>query len=105
MLAQMEKAPEPLSLFRTDLPPLLLNVVTRMMAKKPEERFQTPAEVAHALEAFLDESRAFSTIPVVTEMLEPPPPKKASATPTVLELPDTQPPPAKARRPSPPQRT
>jgi serine/threonine protein kinase len=100
MLAQMEKAPEPLSQFRTDLPPLLLNVITRMMAKKPEERYQTPAEVAQVLEPFLDENRTIvSAVPFAAEVVEPPPRTKASTTPTVLELADTETLPAKAQKP------
>src|SRR5262249_40883260 len=38
--------------FRNDLPPELVQIVGRMMAKDPAQRFQTPAEVAKALLAF-----------------------------------------------------
>jgi dipeptidyl aminopeptidase/acylaminoacyl peptidase len=44
--------PTPLGELRPELPPGLVSVVDRMMAKKPEERYQTPAEVAEALGPF-----------------------------------------------------
>ena len=44
--------PEPLSSHRADVPPELVRVLDKMMAKKPEDRYQTPGEVAVALEAF-----------------------------------------------------
>jgi serine/threonine protein kinase len=59
VVAVMEKQPPPLSQYRIDLPPSLLTVVGRMLAKNPEHRYQTPAEVAHVLMAFV-EGRAAS---------------------------------------------
>ena len=81
-----------------------------MMAKKPEERYQTPAEVAQALEPLLDESRAV----VSDHLLRRDRGGRTAAaaaeegqcvTPTVLELADTEALPAKAKKPSPPHRT
>ena len=43
------RAPDPVSKVRPDVPPKLSAVVARMMAKKPEERYQTPADVVAAL--------------------------------------------------------
>jgi serine/threonine protein kinase len=43
----------PLNLARPDIPVQLAIVVATMMAKDPERRFQTPAEVAQALAPFL----------------------------------------------------
>jgi formylglycine-generating enzyme required for sulfatase activity/serine/threonine protein kinase len=50
--AHAELMPESLSKLRSDVPQELSNVVARMMAKKPAERFQTPAAVAEALAPF-----------------------------------------------------
>ena len=49
MMAHVQKTPPPISLLRTDLPPELTAIVERMMAKEPDQRFATPAEVAAAL--------------------------------------------------------
>jgi formylglycine-generating enzyme required for sulfatase activity/tRNA A-37 threonylcarbamoyl transferase component Bud32 len=43
--------PTPVEQFRQDVPPNVIAVVKRMMAKRPEDRFQTPSEVAAALAA------------------------------------------------------
>jgi WD40 repeat protein/serine/threonine protein kinase len=45
-------APVPAEGLRPELPPQLAAVLHRLMAKRPAERFQTPAEVATALEGF-----------------------------------------------------
>ncbi len=50
--AHTELVPESLTKLRGDVPQELSNVVARMMAKKPAERFQTPAAVAEALAPF-----------------------------------------------------
>ena len=42
--------PEPLQSLRDDIPAEVVAVISKMMAKNPNERFQTPAEVASALE-------------------------------------------------------
>jgi serine/threonine protein kinase len=44
------KAPRPISEFRHDVPPGVESIVTRMMAKKADVRFQTMDEVMEALE-------------------------------------------------------
>jgi len=44
--------PASLSRWRSDIPPELSAVVERMMAKRPDQRYQTPAEVAVALQPF-----------------------------------------------------
>jgi serine/threonine protein kinase/WD40 repeat protein len=49
MMAHVQKTPPPIGLLRTDLPPELTAIVQRMMAKEPDQRFATPAEVAAAL--------------------------------------------------------
>jgi serine/threonine protein kinase len=44
--------PRPLESLRPDLPVAIVPVVRKMMAKRPEERYQVPAEVAAALASF-----------------------------------------------------
>lgn len=48
-----EVEPVALTSLRDDLPGELVGIVTRMMAKAPNERYLTPREVAEALESFL----------------------------------------------------
>ncbi len=45
--------PQPLARVRPDAPGPLVGVVERMMAPRPDDRFQTPAEAAQALGAWL----------------------------------------------------
>ena len=52
LAAHLDREPEPLGALRSDLPPGLEEVVRRMMAKDPDRRYQTPAEVAAALAPF-----------------------------------------------------
>src|SRR5207244_442390 len=51
---------EPVSLeeVRPDAPPAVRSIIRRLMAKNPEDRFQTPAEVAQALEPLCHERGA-----------------------------------------------
>ncbi len=50
--ARLHSEPKPLEGLRPDLPPGLVAVVRRMMAKRPEDRYRTPAEAAAALQPF-----------------------------------------------------
>jgi serine/threonine protein kinase len=52
IVGHLRKDPAPLTAFRSDLPPDLVQVIGRMMAKDQAQRFQTPGEVARALLAF-----------------------------------------------------
>jgi serine/threonine protein kinase len=52
-IAHMEKTPYSIREYRRDLPVALEAVVLRMMAKKPEDRFQQPLDVANAVAPFL----------------------------------------------------
>jgi len=52
VLQHQHAEPKPIESFREDVPPEVISIVKRMMAKKPEDRFQTPASVALALMPF-----------------------------------------------------
>lgn len=52
VIAHVEKKPQPLTELCPDLPEGIMPVLERMMAKNPKHRYQTPAEVALALEPF-----------------------------------------------------
>jgi WD40 repeat protein len=52
VMAHREKQPQSLTELRPDLPEGFMPVLERMMAKDPKHRYQTPAEVAIALEPF-----------------------------------------------------
>jgi WD40 repeat protein len=54
VMAHRERQPQSLLEIRSDLPPGLVRVVERMMAKLPEQRYQTPTEVVTALAPFTD---------------------------------------------------
>ena len=52
VMAHVEKKPQPLTELRPDLPEGIMPVLERMIAKNPKDRYQTPAEVALALQPF-----------------------------------------------------
>lgn len=54
--------PEPLDSFRKDISSELVAVVAKMIAKEPADRFQTPLEVAEALEALVKQTEADDTL-------------------------------------------
>src|SRR5262249_45462293 len=51
LLRHWLEEPQPASELRPDLPSEVDAILRRLMAKRPEDRFQTPAEVAAALSA------------------------------------------------------
>jgi WD40 repeat protein/serine/threonine protein kinase len=59
MKAHVEKNPQPLTELRDDLPEELMPILERMMAKDPKNRYQTPLEVALALERFTTPTHVF----------------------------------------------
>jgi serine/threonine protein kinase len=64
---QMEQ-PTPLEQRRPDVPPGVAAIVRRLMAKRPQDRFQTPAEVVNALEPGNDTAAA--SAPVVLKPVD-----------------------------------
>jgi serine/threonine-protein kinase len=53
LLRHQQAEPTPLAQFRHDLPASLISVVRKMLAKRPGHRYQTPAELAQALDQLL----------------------------------------------------
>jgi serine/threonine-protein kinase len=64
MRHQLE-APPPAQSLRPDIPPDMCSVLARLMAKKPDERFQTPQEAADALQAAAETLGPVDAAPVV----------------------------------------
>jgi serine/threonine protein kinase/WD40 repeat protein len=62
LLKHQTESPRPLAELRPDTPPGLQQVLDKMMAKKPEDRFQTPALLASALAPFCRAGAAPLTI-------------------------------------------
>ena len=70
-MAHVQKTPPPISLLRTDLPPELTAIVQRMMAKEPDQRFATPAEVAAVLAPLAAGADLPALLAEATELLTP----------------------------------
>jgi formylglycine-generating enzyme required for sulfatase activity len=62
----LTQEPTPIETLRPEVPTEVAAIVRKMMAKKPEERYQTPAEVAQALEPFAEKSGDSATWPGAT---------------------------------------
>jgi WD40 repeat protein len=64
IMAHTKRDPLPLQELRPDLPPGLARVVSRMMGKSPDDRYQTPAEVCAALARFAGQTIVLDPTPV-----------------------------------------
>jgi serine/threonine-protein kinase len=62
-ILHLTQPPEPVARYCPDLPPDLCATVHRMLAKKPEERFQTPGEAAAALQPWAQLAAAPMPVP------------------------------------------
>jgi WD40 repeat protein/tRNA A-37 threonylcarbamoyl transferase component Bud32 len=58
LLKHQMEAPTPLEQLRNDVPASVLAIVARLTAKRPQDRFQTPAELISALEPLCVEGAA-----------------------------------------------
>ncbi len=72
LLAKQDAAPQPITTWRDDLQPALIQIIEKMMARDPGQRFQAPGDVVKALAPFAKPA------PVAA----PTPAKKADATPS-----------------------
>jgi WD40 repeat protein len=63
IMAHTQRDPLPLDELRPDLPPGLARVVSRLMAKSPDDRYQTPAEVCEALAPFAGQTVVLDPAP------------------------------------------
>jgi serine/threonine protein kinase len=73
MLKHATEAPAPLGLFLKDLPPGFQAVMDQFLAKRPDDRFQTPAEAAAALRPFVtggSPAMAAKMVPAYRDWLE-----------------------------------
>lgn len=68
MFAQVQQQAPPLNLIRNDIPHELSLVIAKMMAKEPQQRFQTPQEVQVALQPFVDPLSIGANGPVMGTM-------------------------------------
>jgi hypothetical protein len=67
--AHRSKEAAPLNEVRKDVPPELAAVVAKMLAKAPDQRYQQPLEVAHALKPFV---KVVATPPAATPARQQP---------------------------------
>jgi serine/threonine-protein kinase len=65
LLKHRIETPKPVDKLRPEVPPGVVAVVQRLMAKKPEDRFQTPAELVKALDVILT-SKGLNHVPPST---------------------------------------
>jgi hypothetical protein len=52
LIRHSAEEPRPVTLFRSDVPEPVLAILNTMMAKRPADRYQTPAELGAALEPY-----------------------------------------------------
>jgi serine/threonine-protein kinase len=52
LIRHTTESPKPVSKFRTDVPPEIVAILDKMLARHPSQRYQTPADLAAALEPF-----------------------------------------------------
>ncbi len=96
LIWHQQARPAPVRELRPDAPPALSDAVARMMAKRPEDRPQTPAAVAQSLEPFCTEGPppASATDVIGGSTVRPREPEPLSAT---LPYPESKPPARRSR--------
>ncbi|MGL4423667.1 MAG: serine/threonine-protein kinase, partial [Gemmataceae bacterium] len=71
LLWHQMKAPPAVTQFRSDVPPDLIAILEKLLAKKPEDRFQTPTELVAALDPFLQGQAALKPLPEAMPTVRP----------------------------------
>ncbi len=91
LFAHLQGEPEPIEQRRADVPPGLVPVLRRMMAKQPEARYQAPLEVVQVLEPFCHHGQIQVAAPapapvwpLVAEPAQPPSSSETSSLPIRL---------------------
>jgi serine/threonine protein kinase len=56
LIWHQSRQPKPIQAFRSDVPAEIIAIVSKMMTKDPDQRYQTPLEVTHALEPWTQKS-------------------------------------------------
>ena len=79
LLERINKDAPPVSVYRPELPPVLVHIVAKMLHRDPAQRFQTPVEVAAVLEAFAADPQSLEIQPEP----EPTPPLAGLDLPTL----------------------
>jgi serine/threonine protein kinase len=80
VLQHIEKEPEPLGLLRPDLPPTLTSCIRRLMEKRRERRFQSPAELLAEMGVLsIGGSQPVISLPSWPSLVLPPAPPGAPA--------------------------
>ena len=86
ILQHQQADPRPIANFRGDVPTGVAAIVTRMMAKRPEDRFQTPASVAMSLLSFTRQAQATPSRSGLPTLTGSPPPANRDDTPLPVIL-------------------
>ena len=69
LLKHRWEEPPPVEQLRPDVPPAVAAVVRKLMAKKPDDRYQTPAELAAVLATVAAEAETFAATAVTTRAI------------------------------------
>jgi len=69
LIKHQQQTPAPVRQLRSDVPPAVEAIVARLLAKRPEQRYQTPAELAAALAAAM--SGSAMAVPVAVSGVPP----------------------------------
>jgi serine/threonine-protein kinase len=63
LLQHQQSQPQPIEELRSDIPAVITDILNRMLAKDPQDRFQTPAAVALALLPFVRADQPIYSLP------------------------------------------